>query len=110
MYRKKGPFPIFTRQDVSEGGKILPKDIILYAHDKLKQYKICINSIDGFSCKIIWLSTAFTNSDLKVIGGYFAVELEHHGGCPTLIQTDIDREFCCERHSTVSLEKCENIA
>ncbi|KAF6721335.1 hypothetical protein FQA47_004064 [Oryzias melastigma] len=63
------------------------------SYDKLKPYGICINGcIDGFSRKIIWLRAAFTNSDPKVIGGYFLEAVEHCEGCPRITRTDLGTE------------------
>ncbi|CAL9706651.1 unnamed protein product [Knipowitschia caucasica] len=63
------------------------------SYDKLKPYGICINGcIDGFSRNIIWLRAAFTNSNPKVIGGYFVEAVERRGGCPRLVQTDMGTE------------------
>ena len=63
------------------------------SYDKLKPYGICINGcIDGFSRKVMWLRAARTNSDPKVIGGYFVETLERCGGCPRLVRTDMGTE------------------
>ncbi|CAL9702157.1 unnamed protein product [Knipowitschia caucasica] len=63
------------------------------SYDKLKPYGICINGcIDGFSRNIIWLRAAFTNSNPKVIGGYFVEAVERRGGCPRLVRTDMGTE------------------
>ncbi|KAF6722217.1 hypothetical protein FQA47_016494 [Oryzias melastigma] len=60
------------------------------SYDKLNPYGICINRcIDGFSRKIIWLRAAFTNSDPKVIGGYFLEAVELCEGCPRITRTDL---------------------
>ncbi len=56
-------------------------------YDKLKPYGICINGcIDGFSRQVIWLRATLTNSNPKVIGGYFVEALERCGGCPRLVR------------------------
>lgn len=63
------------------------------SYDKIKPYGICINGcIDGFSRKIMWLKAASTNSDPRVIGGYFVETLKHLGGCPRLVRTDMGTE------------------
>ncbi|XP_019206659.1 uncharacterized protein LOC109196682 [Oreochromis niloticus] len=63
------------------------------SYDKLKPYGICINGcIDGFSRNIIWLRAAHTNSDPKVIGGYFVEAVESRGGFPRLVRTDMGTE------------------
>ncbi|KAL2087589.1 uncharacterized protein LOC109138370 [Larimichthys crocea] len=63
------------------------------SYDKLKPYGICLNGcIDGFSRKVMWLRAARTNSDPKVIGGYFVETLERCGGCPRLVRTDMGTE------------------
>ncbi|XP_065129177.1 uncharacterized protein [Paramisgurnus dabryanus] len=63
------------------------------SYDKLKPYGICINGcIDGFSRKITWLRAASTNSDPRVIGGYFVETVERLGGCPRLVRTDMGTE------------------
>ena len=36
--------------------------------------------IDGFSRNMKWLRVAFTNSDPRVIGGYYAEAMERFGG------------------------------
>ncbi|KAE8286914.1 hypothetical protein D5F01_LYC01366 [Larimichthys crocea] len=40
----------------------------------------------------MWLRAARTNSDPKVIGGYFVETLERCGGCPRLVRTDMGTE------------------
>ncbi|KAL1276985.1 hypothetical protein QQF64_023658, partial [Cirrhinus molitorella] len=63
------------------------------SYDKMKPYGICINGcIDGFSRKFMWLNAASTNSDPRVIGGYFVEPLEHLGGFPRLVRTDMGTE------------------
>ena len=63
------------------------------SYNKLKPYGIWTNGcIDGFSHKIIWLRAAFTNSDSKVIEGYFVESVERCGGCPRLIWIDLSTE------------------
>ncbi|XP_041864801.1 uncharacterized protein LOC121654649 [Melanotaenia boesemani] len=63
------------------------------SYDKLKPYGICINGcIDGFSRSIIWLRAAHTNSDPKIIGGYFVEAVERRGGLPKLVRTDMGTE------------------
>ena len=49
-------------------------------YDKLKTYGICISGcIDGFSRKIIWLNTHLTNSDPRLIAGYFLDSVMQNG-------------------------------
>ena len=49
-------------------------------YDKLKPYGICISGcIDGFSRKMIWLNTHSTNSDPRLIAGYFIDSVMQHG-------------------------------
>lgn len=55
----------------------------LDSYDKLRPYGICINgSINGFSRKIMWLNAYTTNSDPKLIGGYYIEAVQHLGGLP----------------------------
>ncbi|XP_035805796.1 uncharacterized protein LOC111571037 [Amphiprion ocellaris] len=61
----------------------------LDSYDKLKPYGICINgSIDGFSRKIVWLNAYTTNSDPKLIGGYYIEAVQRLGGCPRVVRGD----------------------
>ncbi|XP_054641995.1 uncharacterized protein LOC129187166 [Dunckerocampus dactyliophorus] len=61
----------------------------LDSYDKLKPYGFCINgSIDGFSRKIIWLNAYTTNSDPKLIGGYYIEAVQRLGGCPRIVRGD----------------------
>ncbi|XP_049322555.1 uncharacterized protein LOC125806138 [Astyanax mexicanus] len=63
------------------------------SYDKLKPYGICINGcIDGFSRRIIWLKASYTNSNSKVIGGFFVEAIERFGGCPRLVRADMGTE------------------
>ena len=63
------------------------------SHDKLKLYGVCINgAIDGLFRYILWLDTNTTNSDLKVIGGYFIDAVEMYGGVPTRVRADMGTE------------------
>lgn len=63
------------------------------SNDKLKPYGICINGcIDGFSRKIIWLNTYTTNSDPKLIGGYYVDAVQRFGGSPRVIRGDLGTE------------------
>jgi len=62
-------------------------------YDKLKPYGICINgAIDGYSRYIMWLRAYTTNSDPRVIGGYFMNTLRLNAGCPARIRTDMGTE------------------
>lgn len=40
----------------------------------------------------MWLRASFTSSDPRVIGGYFVETVEHEGGFPRLIRTDMGTE------------------
>jgi hypothetical protein len=61
----------------------------LDSYDKLKPYGICINGcIDGFSRYILWLESYRTNSDPRLIAGYFISRVEELGGCPRRIRMD----------------------
>ncbi|KAL3977653.1 SLAM family member 8 [Sarotherodon galilaeus] len=63
------------------------------SYDKLKPYGICINgSIDGFSRKIIWLNAYTTNSNPKVIGGYYIEAVQRLKGCPRVVRGDLGTE------------------
>ena len=64
-------------------------------YDKLKPFGFCINgSIDGFSRKVIWLHVGKTNSDPKVISGYFLEAVSKLGAVPTVVRTDMGTENC----------------
>ena len=59
------------------------------SYDKLKPYGICINGcLDGCSRRIIWMEAYYTNSEAKVIGGYFVNCVEEHEGIPQNIRID----------------------
>lgn len=59
------------------------------SYDKLKPYGLCINSgIDGFSRKLIWLNTYNTNSDPRVVGGYYMNAVQSLHGCPVIVRSD----------------------
>ncbi|KAK1143785.1 hypothetical protein AOXY_G36641 [Acipenser oxyrinchus oxyrinchus] len=61
----------------------------LDGYDKLKPYGICINeAIDGFSRYIIWLEAYKTNSDPKVVAGYFMEAVKKRQGCPARLRAD----------------------
>ncbi|KAJ8011875.1 hypothetical protein DPEC_G00062830 [Dallia pectoralis] len=63
------------------------------SYDKLKPYGICINGcIDGYSRKIVWLKSAYTSSDPRVIGSYFVGAMQELGGGPRLVRTDMGTE------------------
>lgn len=63
------------------------------SYDKLKPYGICINgAIDGYSRNIMWLRAYTTNSDPRVIAGYFMNTVRMKGGCPARIRTDMGTE------------------
>ncbi|KAK0151963.1 hypothetical protein N1851_006662 [Merluccius polli] len=64
-------------------------------YDKLKPYGICINgAVDGFSRMVIWLHAYSTNSNPRVIAGYFIDEAENRGGTHSRIRTDLGTENC----------------
>lgn len=63
------------------------------SYDKLKPYGICVNgAVDGFSRMVVWLHAYSTNSNPKVIAGYFLSEVEKIGGTATRIRTDMGTE------------------
>lgn len=63
------------------------------SYDKLKPYGICINgAIDGFSRFIIWLEANKTNSDPKIIAGYFMESVKKRQGCPARLRADMGTE------------------
>lgn len=63
------------------------------SYDKLKPYGICINAaIDGFSRNIIWIKAYWTNSNPRIIAGYFMEEVEKLGGCPARVRCDMGTE------------------
>ncbi|KAJ8040865.1 hypothetical protein HOLleu_15291 [Holothuria leucospilota] len=63
------------------------------SYDKLKPYGICINAaIDGFSRNIIWIKAYRTNSNPRIIAGYFMEEVAKLGGCPARVRYDMGTE------------------
>ncbi|XP_063076248.1 uncharacterized protein LOC134466278 isoform X1 [Engraulis encrasicolus] len=63
------------------------------SYDKLKPYGVCINgAIDGFSRLIVWLHAYSTNSNPKIIAGYFMREVERRMGTPSRIRADLGTE------------------
>ncbi|KAK2821902.1 hypothetical protein Q5P01_021967 [Channa striata] len=65
----------------------------LESYDKLKPYGIRVNGcIDGFSRKIILLNAYTTNSDPKLIGGYYMESVQRLGGCPRVVRGDLGTE------------------
>ncbi|XP_074525951.1 uncharacterized protein LOC141790170 [Halichoeres trimaculatus] len=65
----------------------------LDSYDKLKPYGVCISGcIDGFSRKIIWLNAYTTNSDPKLIGGYYIDTVQRLRGCPRVMGGDLGTE------------------
>lgn len=63
------------------------------SYDKLKPYGVCINgAVDGFSRKIMWLHAYSTNSNPKLIAGYFISEVEKKGGTAARIRADMGTE------------------
>ncbi|KAA0706551.1 hypothetical protein E1301_Tti022474 [Triplophysa tibetana] len=62
-------------------------------YDKLKPYGIGISGcIDGFSRKMIWLESYRTNSDPRVIAGYFITSVTEAEGCPARVRLDLGTE------------------
>ncbi|XP_045158598.2 uncharacterized protein LOC123524453 [Mercenaria mercenaria] len=73
-------------------------------YDKLKPYGLCINgAIDGFSRFIIWLEVHKTNSDPKIIAGYFMNAVKHLQGCPTRARSDYGTENVYIRQMVIFL-------
>ena len=63
------------------------------SYDKLKPFGICVNGcIDGFSRKIVWLKAYNTNSDPKLIGGYYIEAVQRSAGCPRVMRGDLGTE------------------
>lgn len=63
------------------------------SYDKLKPFGIAVNGcIDGFSRNVIWLEANTTNSDPKVIAGYFIEAVKRKQGCPQRIRADMGTE------------------
>lgn len=62
-------------------------------YDKLKPYGIGISGcIDGFSRKMMWLEAYRTNSDPRVIAGYFMTAVIEAEGCPNMVRLDLGTE------------------
>lgn len=62
-------------------------------NDKLCPYGFGIHGcIDGYSRKIIWLRIYYSNSDPKLIGGYYIDAVEQLGGCPSRVRGDLGTE------------------
>jgi len=62
-------------------------------YDKLKPFGICINgAIDGFSRLMVWLHAYSTNSNPKIIAGYFIAEVEKRMGTAARIRADLGTE------------------
>lgn len=58
-------------------------------YDKLKPYGICVSGcIDVFSRKMIWLEAFKTNSDPRIIAGYFIDAVSENSGCPQRVRID----------------------
>lgn len=78
------------------------------SYDKLKPYGICINGcIDGFSRKIMWLEAASTNSDPRVIAGYYLKTVIEEGGTAKIIRSDMGTENSSLSNMQVFLRNCE---
>lgn len=73
MYRSKGPNFIWH----------------IDGYDKLKPYGITIHAaIDGYSRRIMWVRTAYSNNNPRIIAQYYLETIETVGGCPTILRTD----------------------
>ncbi|KAL5013785.1 hypothetical protein ScPMuIL_008055 [Solemya velum] len=68
----------------------------LDSYDKLTPYGIN-GCIDGFSRYIVWMEASYTNSDPKVVGGYFLNAVSERGGCPRTVRADMGTENGCVR-------------
>lgn len=59
------------------------------SYDKLSPYGVCINGcIDGFSRQIIWLEAYMSNSNPKIIAGYYINAIRNTNRCPLRIRSD----------------------
>ena len=66
------------------------------SYDKLKPYGICINgAIDGFSRQIIWLKADKTNSNPRLIAGYYMSAVKSLKGVPSRLRADLGMENSC---------------
>ena len=66
------------------------------SYDKLKPYGICINgAIDGFSRQIIWLKADKTNSNPRLIAGYYMSAVKSLKGVPFRLRADLGTENSC---------------
>ncbi|XP_048045693.1 uncharacterized protein LOC125267783 [Megalobrama amblycephala] len=62
-------------------------------YDKLKPFGIGISGcIDGFSRSMMWLEAYKTNSDPRLIAGYFMDAVINAGGCPARVRLDLGTE------------------
>ena len=67
-------------------------------YDKLKPFGICIHgAIDGFSRYVLWLEAYKTNSDPKIVSGYYMETVKSLDGCPFRIRADLGTENCYVR-------------
>lgn len=65
----------------------------LDSYDKLKPFGICINGcVDGYSRKVVWLEAYTTNSNPRVIAGYYMQTVRKEMGCPRVIRSDFGTE------------------
>ena len=63
------------------------------SYDKLSRYGVCINGcVDGFSRRVMWLNVYHTNSDPRMIGGYYLEVVQSLCGCPRIICGDAGTE------------------
>ena len=69
------------------------------SYDKLTPYGICINPcIDGFPRKIIWPEAGMTNSDPRIIAGYFLEAVLAKNGTPRRTRGDMGTEHIRVAH------------
>ena len=75
-------------------------------YDKLKPYGIAINGcIDGYRRYVLWMEAFTTNSDPKLIAGYFIRTVSNIGGCPERIRAGRGTENVCVRDVQIFLRR-----
>lgn len=78
-------------------------------YDKLSPFGLCINGcVDGFSRKVVWLNVYNTNSDPRVIGGYYLEAVRNCNGCPRRIRADFGTENVLLRDFQQFLRRADN--
>jgi hypothetical protein len=78
----------------------------LDGYDKLKPYGLCVSGcVDGFSRKVIWLNVYCTNSDPRIIGGYYLEAVQKFGGCPKRVRGDFGTENVSVRDLQIFLRR-----